>query len=126
MVTSLRKSRSETSAPSPAPNFQTLFAQVSNSRSCETPRSRVIASNSVRPGDLRLELGSPPSRCTTTAVVRRSADILLSPATYLPSHLILNLKFLYGSKRPGLTVNCAMDASSGLECARGPALRRAA
>ena len=59
-----------------------------------TPRSSVIASYSVRPGDLRLELGSPPSRCFTTSVVRFSALTLLTPATYWPSHLTRNLKFL--------------------------------
>ena len=53
---SLRKSLSDTSAPSPAPKFQTLFAHFSNSVSCVTPRSSVIASYSVRPGDLRLVL----------------------------------------------------------------------
>ena len=61
---SLRKSFSELSAPSPAPRFQTLAAQRSNSVSWVTPRSSVIASNSVRPGDLRLLLGSPPCRCS--------------------------------------------------------------
>jgi hypothetical protein len=47
-----------------------LLAHVSNSRSCVTPRSSVIASYSVRPGDLRLVLGSPPSRCLTISVVQ--------------------------------------------------------
>src|SRR6516164_11618116 len=102
---SLRKSFSETSAPRPAPKFQTLFAHCSNSLSCVTPRSNVIASYSVRPGDLRLLLGSPPSRCLTTSVVRLNELHLLMPATYLPSHLTRNLKFLYGSNRLGLTVN---------------------
>src|SRR5436309_11455282 len=106
---SLRKSRSDTSAPSPAPKFQTLLAHCSNSLSCVTPRSSVTASYSVRPGDLRLLLGSPPSRCFTTSVVRLRALHLLTPATYLPSHLTRNLKFLYGSKRLGLTVNSAME-----------------
>src|SRR2546422_518655 len=105
---SLRKSFSETSLPSPALKFQTLLAHFSNSKSCVTPRSSVIASYSVRPGDLRLLLGSPPSRCLTTSVVRFSALHLLTPATYLPSHFRRNLKFLYGSKRWGLTLNCAM------------------
>src|SRR6266576_5784907 len=104
-MTSLRKSCSETSAPSPDPKFQTLFAHFSNSVSCVTPLSKVMASNSVRPGDLRLLLGSPPSRCFTTSVVRLSAPHLLTPATYLPSHLTRNLKFLYGSKRCALTLN---------------------
>src|ERR687887_2692186 len=101
MRMSLRKSLSETSAPRPAPQFHTLLAHCSNSVSCVTPRSRVIASYSVRPGDLRLEDGSPPSRCLTASVVRFSALTLLTPATYRFSHLTLNLKFLYGSKRSG-------------------------
>src|SRR3954463_2393099 len=102
---SLRKSASDTSDPSPAPKFQTLLAQRSNSGSYVTPRSSVIASNSVRPGAFRDELGSPPSRCFTTSVVRLSDETLLTPATYWPSHFTRNLKFLYGSKRVGLTVN---------------------
>ena len=53
MMMSLRKSLSETSAPSPEPKFQTLFAHFSNSVSWVTPRSSVIASYFVRPGDLR-------------------------------------------------------------------------
>src|SRR6266704_137175 len=111
MIMSLRKSLSETSAPSPEPKFQTLLAHFSNSVSWVTPRSSVIASYSVRPGDLRLLLGSPPSRCFTTSVVRLSALHLLTPATYLPSHFTRNLKFLYGSNRCGLTLNCAMACS---------------
>src|SRR5580698_9533159 len=106
---SLRKSFSETSAPSVAPICQTFAAHASKSRSCVTPRSSVIASNSVRPGDLRLVLGSPPSRCFTTSVVRFSPETLLTPATYWPSHFTRKLKFLYGSKRCAFTVNCAMD-----------------
>src|SRR6266436_7415396 len=90
---SLRKSFNETSAPRPEPKFQTLLAHFSNSVSCVTPRSRVMASNSVRPGDLRLLEGSPPSRCFTTSVVRLRVPTLLTPATYRPSHLTLNLKF---------------------------------
>src|SRR5947207_11430776 len=108
MITSLRKSLSETSAPRPEPKFHTLFAHFSNSVSCVTPRSRVIASYSVRPGDFRLLLGSPPSRCFTTSVVRFKALHLLTPATYFPSHLRRNLKFLYGSNLCALTVNWAM------------------
>src|SRR5438309_9600760 len=108
MMRSLRKSLRETSEPSATPRFQTLPAHCSNSGSWVTPRSSVIASYSVRPGDLRLLLGSPPSRCLTTSVVRLSIPTLLTPATYLPSHLTRNLKFLYGSKRCGLTVNWAM------------------
>src|SRR5213080_2173534 len=107
-MTSLRKSFSETSAPGLAPKRQTVLAQFSNSGSCVTPRSSVTASYSVRPGDLRLLLGSPPSRCFTTSVVRLRALHLLTPATYLPSHLTRNLKFLYGSNRCVLTLNCAI------------------
>src|ERR1700756_491386 len=105
---SFRKSASETSLPSPAPKFHTLFAHFSNSGSCVTPRSNVIGSYSVLPGDLREALGSPPSRCLTTSVVRLSALTLLMPATYRPSHFTRNLKFLYGSNRRGLTVNSAI------------------
>src|SRR4029077_11514166 len=111
MVMFFRKSLSDDSAPRPEPKFQTLFAHFSNSASCVTPRSSVTASNSVRPGDFRLLLGSPPSRCFTTSVVRLSALHLLTPATYLPSHFTRNLKFLYGSNRCGLTLNCAMACS---------------
>src|SRR3954463_14937073 len=99
MIRSLRKSFSDTSAPSPDPKFHTLFAHFSNSVSCVTPRSSVTASYLVRPGDLRELLGSPPSRCSTTSVVRFSELTLLTPATYRPSHFTRNLKFLYGSKR---------------------------
>src|SRR5215210_6804661 len=105
---SLRKSASETSEPSPEPKFQTLFAHCSNSTSWVTPRSSVIGSYFERPGDFRDVLGSPPSRCSTTSVVRLSAEHLLTPATYLLSHLTRNLKFLYGSNRCGLTVNWAI------------------
>src|SRR5215212_8016858 len=107
---SLRKSLSDTSAPRPEPKFQTLLAHCSNSLSWVTPRSSVTASNLLRPGDLRPVLGSPPSRCSTTSVVRFRALTLLTPATYLPSHFRRNLKFLYGSKRCGLTLNCAMTS----------------
>src|SRR5262245_32978065 len=117
MMMSLRKSLSETSEPRPAPKFQTLLAHVVNSGSWVTPRSRVIASNSVRPADLRLVLGSPPSRCLTTSVVRLRAPTFDTPATYLPSHFTRNLKFLYGSKRPGLTLNWAMSSSLRLRLA---------
>src|SRR4029077_21041116 len=102
---SLRKSFNETSAPRPLPKFHTLLAHFSNSVSCVTPRSSVMGSYSVRPGDLRLLDGSPPSRCLTTSVVRLSMLTLLTPATYFPSHLTRNLKFLYGSKRCGLILN---------------------
>src|SRR5215470_5602584 len=105
MMTSFRKSLRDTSAPRPLPKFHTLFAHFSNSVSCVTPRSSVIASYSVRPGDLRLDDGSPPSRCFTTSVVRFRLDTLLMPATYLPSHFTRNLKFLYGSKRCVLAAN---------------------
>src|SRR5580658_3507888 len=93
----LRKSFSETSEPSPAPGFHTLLAHCSNSVSWVTPRSSVIGSYSVRPGDLWLVLGSPPLRCSTTSVVRFSGLTFETPATYLPSHFRRNLKFLYGS-----------------------------
>src|SRR3954468_1704466 len=102
---SLRKSASDTSAPRPDPKFQILLAHRSNSGSCVTPRSSVTGSNSVRPGDLRLDDGSPPSRCFTTSVVRLRLETLLTPATYRPSHFTRNLKFLYGSKRCAFTLN---------------------
>src|SRR5437899_12835633 len=108
---SFRKSCSDVSEPSPAPKFHTLLAHCSNSLSWVTPRSSMIASNSVRPGDFRLLLGSPPSRCFTTSVVRFNAPTLLIPATYLLSHLTRNLKFLYGSNRCAFTVNCAIAFS---------------
>src|ERR1700751_653483 len=107
-MTSFRKSARETSLPNAERKFQTLFAHFSNSGSWVTPRSRVIGSYSVLPGDLRDELGSPPSRCLTTSVVRFRALTLLMPATYRPSHFTRNLKFLYGSNRRGLTVNSAI------------------
>src|SRR6476619_2776014 len=107
MMMSFRKSLSDTSAPRPEPKFQTLLAHCSNSLSCVTPRSRVIASYSVRPGDLRLLLGSPPSRCFTTSVVRFRAPAFDTPATSRPSHFNRNLKFLYGSNLVGFTLNCA-------------------
>src|SRR5215467_13276429 len=105
MMMSFRKSFRDTSAPRPAPKFHILLAHFSNSVSWVTPRSSVIASYSVRPGDLRELDGSPPSRCFTTSVERFNVPTLLTPATYLPSHLTRNLKFLYGSKRVALTVN---------------------
>src|SRR2546423_11084704 len=113
MIMSLRKSLSELSLPSPPPKFQTLPAHCSNSGSWVPPGSSVIASNSVRPGDLRLLLGSPPSRCFTTSVVRLSIPTLLMPATgvLLPTNLTRNLKFLYGSNRKAFTVNSAIGGS---------------
>src|SRR4029450_6173068 len=108
MITSLRKSFNETSAPRAEPKFHTLLAHCSNSGSCVTPRSRVMGSYSVRPRDFLLLLGSPPSRCLTTSVVRLRAPTLLRPATYRPSHLTRNLKFLYGSNRVAFTLNSAM------------------
>src|SRR5262245_16250920 len=108
MMMSLRKFWRETSAPSPAPKFHTLLAHRSNSRSWVTPRSSVMGSYLVRPGDLRPVDGSPPSRCSTTSVERLSEEHLHTPATYLPSHFTRNLKFLYGSKRCALTENWAM------------------
>src|ERR1041384_4415185 len=105
MITSLRKSLRDTSEPRPDPKFHTLLAHCSNSLSCVTPRSSVAGSYSVRPGDLRLLLGSPPSRCLTTSVVRFNALTLLTPATSLLSHRTRNLKFLYGSNRCAFTAN---------------------
>src|SRR2546426_9498174 len=112
---SLRKSLRDTSAPKPEPKFHTLLAHFSNSVSWVTPRSKVIASYLVRPGDLRPVLGSPPSLCSTISVVRLRAPTLLTPATYLPSHFTRNLKFLYGSKRSAFTLNWAMTPSLGCD-----------
>src|SRR5487761_1072690 len=71
-----------------------------------------MGSKAVMPGDRRSRLGSPPSRWSTTSVVRRSALIFDTPATYRPSHFTRNLKFLYGSNRVGFTGNSTMTASS--------------
>src|SRR5688500_14759948 len=114
MIRSLRKSLSETSAPRPEPKFQILLAHFSNSVSWVTPRSRVIGSYLLRPGDLRDVDGSPPLRCSTTSVLRLSALTLETPATYLPSHFTRNLKFLYGSSRRAFTLNWAMSFSLDL------------
>src|SRR5437879_7617292 len=108
MMMSLRKSLSETSAPRPEPKFQTLLAHFSNSVSWVTPRSRVIGSYSVRPGDLRLLLGSPPSRCLTPSVLRFTPPTLLIPATYFLSHLTRYLKLLYGPNGCGFRLNSAI------------------
>src|SRR3977135_1967570 len=108
MMMSLRKSFSETSVCGAPLSCQTLLGHCAHSTSCVTPRSRVIASNSVRPGDLRLLEGSPPSRCFTTSVVRLRVPTLLTPATYRPSHLTLNLKFLYGPNRWTFKLTCAL------------------
>src|ERR1035437_1939257 len=105
MYMSFRKSFRDTSYPKPASRFQILFAHFSKSLSWVTPRSRVIGSYVVRPGDFRAELGSPPYRCSTVSVVFFRGLILLTPSTYFPSHFTRNLKFLYGSNRVGLTVN---------------------
>src|SRR5580693_1147695 len=104
---SLRKLASETSAPRPAPKFHTRPAQSLKAISCVRPRSSVSASNLLRPGDLWDVDGSPPSRCSTTSVVRFRPDTLLQPRTYFPPHFSLNLKFLYGSSRCVLTLNWA-------------------
>src|SRR4051812_31657002 len=92
-----RKLASELSLPRPARKFQTWLAQVSNSASCVTPRSRVIGSKVVWPGSTCDELGSPPSRNGVAAVLRRSALHLLTAATYFPFHFSRNLKLRYGS-----------------------------
>src|SRR5262249_8828565 len=46
-----------------------------------------------------------------------SDPTLLMPATYLPSHLTRNLKFLYGSKRCVFTLNCGIGYSLHLDLA---------
>src|ERR1700728_2618676 len=104
----LRKSASDISDPNAAPYCHTRLAQLSNAGSSVNPRSSVIGSNCVRPVDLRLELGSPPSRFSTTPVVRTRPDTFVRPGTYCPSHFTRKLKFLYGSKRVGLFGNSGM------------------
>src|SRR5438132_9734453 len=98
---SLRKSLSDDSLPAPPLKFQTLLAQRSNSRSCVTPRSSVIASNLLRPGVLCVDEGSPPSRNSMSSVERFSAEHFEMPATARPSHQIWNLKLGYGVRRRG-------------------------
>lgn len=71
----------EMASPRPEPEYRTLFAHCANSTSWVTPRSRVTASYSVWPGDLRDVDGSPPWRCLTTSMVRFSPLTLLTPAT---------------------------------------------
>src|ERR1700733_423341 len=105
---SLRKLASETSEPSPAPKFHTSPAQSWKAMSMVRPRSRVISSYLVLPGDLWSVEGSPPARWLTTSVVRFMLLTLLIAATYAPFHLTRNLKFLYGSRRVGFAGNIAM------------------
>src|ERR1700740_3495275 len=92
-----RKLASELSIPGPARKFHTWLTQVSNSRSCVTPRSSVIGSNLVWPGRICGVLGSPPSRNGVASVLRFSGLHLLTAATYFPFHFRRNLKLRYGS-----------------------------
>src|ERR1039457_490526 len=69
-----------------------------------------MASYSVRPGDLWLLLGSPPSWDWVTSGEGRRGLTFEMPATYFPSHLTRNLKFLYAANRLGLAGNIAMGA----------------
>lgn len=85
--------------------LHTFPAHLQNSGSFVMPQSSMIASYSARPGNLRPLLGSPVWRCLTTSEVRLNELHLLTLATCLPSCLILNLEFLYGSDRWGLTMN---------------------
>jgi hypothetical protein len=57
------------------------LAHFSKSVSWVTPRSSVIDSNEIALGMWRCVLGSFPSRCLTTSVVRFRALHLLTPAT---------------------------------------------
>src|SRR5258708_40292151 len=107
---SLRKFASDTSEPSPAPKFHTSPAQSWNAFSCVSPRSSVIASYFVRPGDLCAVEGSPPQRCSITSIVRFKLLILLTAATYWLFHFKRNLKFLYGSNRVGFAGNIAITS----------------
>ena len=88
MVMSLRKVASDIAA-SPW-KLLTLLAQSSNVVSWVTPASSVIGSYLVLPGIWCGPLESPPSYHGVTSVVRLSALHLFRPATYWPSHLILN------------------------------------
>ena len=87
---SLRKVASDMAA-SPW-KLLTLLAHSSKVVSCVTPASSVMASYLVLPGIWCGPLESPPSYQGVTSVVRLRAPHLFRPATYLPSHLILNLK----------------------------------
>src|SRR4051794_31006642 len=89
----------------------TLLAHASNAVSCVTPASREIASYFVLPGIWCGPLVSPPSYQDVTSVVRFRALHLFSPATYWPSHLILNRNPRYGSNLVLLTVKRAISPS---------------
>src|SRR5690348_8681786 len=71
-----------------------------------------MGSNFHTPGETRDVLGSLPSRWITGSVDFLRGLILVTPATYLPSHLTRNFMFLYGSKRVGFTVNCVIGVTS--------------
>src|ERR1700730_7518325 len=109
MLMSLRKLASDMAA-SPWELF-TLVAPSSNVGSWLTPASKVIGSYFVLPGIWCGPLESPPSYQGVTSVVRLRALHLFSPATYWPSHLILNLNPRYGSNLVVLTVNLAIGRS---------------
>jgi hypothetical protein len=72
----------------------TRFAHSSKAVSWVRPRSSVTGSYFVVPGLLRSNEGSPPSRWVTGSVVRFSAPIFDSPATYWPSHFTRNMNDL--------------------------------
>src|SRR3954471_2181504 len=109
MLRSLRNPASDIAA-SPW-KLLTRLAQASKVRSWLTPASRLIGSYFDLPGIWCGPLESPPSYQGVTSVVRFRALHLLSPATYWPSHLILNLNPRYGSNRVVLTVNLAIGCS---------------
>ncbi len=68
-------------APSAVATSRALMCCAAGPSLARIARSSVMASYFVRPGDLRGLDGSPPSRCSTTSVVRFSALHLDSPAT---------------------------------------------
>src|ERR1700730_696715 len=105
------------------PSFQTLFAHSSNARSWVTPRSSVMGSNLVRPGDFSSIPGWPPSLCSTTSVDRTKALTRSTPATYWPSHLTLNLKLLYGSLRMPAIIRSSLVRGRRRSALRQPAPR---
>ena len=71
-------------------------------------RDRLLLALRIGTFGNRLECETRCPACDTRLELSFDATELLTPATYLPSHLTRNLKFLYGSKRWAFTLNCAM------------------
>ena len=108
---SFRKLASDTSEPRPAPKFQTLFAHCSKATSCVTPRSSVIASYSVRPGDLRLVLNQEDGKRGMDRVKGQGLSLQINMASgrdHYPNNSALVISprfranFVYGSTKAGL------------------------